>query len=214
MLKLWGRRSSMNVQKVLWLVAELQIPHEHIPAGGDFGRLDEPAFRAINPHRRVPVIEDSGVAVWESHAILRYLAAQYGRGRFWIDDSAARSQVDRWIEWSQATLQPALIDGIFWPYFRTPPSRRNLPLIEKNVRRCGELFLLLDELLDKEPALGKEELSLADIPIASQLYRYFELDIQRPNLPRIEAWYARLQRRAAYRENVMVSFEELRARES
>ncbi|TCS17404.1 glutathione S-transferase N-terminal domain-containing protein [Caulobacter sp. BK020] len=82
MLKLWGRRSSANVQKVLWLIGELDLPHDLIPAGGGFGGLDDPAFRAMNPHGKVPVIADGAVVVWESHAILRYLAATYGENRF------------------------------------------------------------------------------------------------------------------------------------
>jgi glutathione S-transferase len=213
MLTVWGRRSSMNVQKVMWLIGELNLPHEHIPAGGRFGRLDEPAFLALNPHGRVPVIQDGAVAVWESHAILRYLAARYGRGRFWSDDAAERSQVDRWMDWSQTTLQPAFIDGVFWPYMRTAPARRDAALIERNVRRCGEVFQRVDELLAREPVLAQHEPTLADIPIAANFYRYFELDIQRPKLPHVEAWYARLQQRPAYREHVMVSFEELRARD-
>jgi glutathione S-transferase len=213
MLKLWGRRSSINVQKVLWLMAELKLPREHVELGGKFGGLDEPAFRAMNPHGRIPVIDDGGVVVWESHAILRYLAARHGAGDLWRADPAARSQVDRWIEWSQTTLQPAFIDGIFVPLVRTPPSKRDAALVEKNVRHCNELLRLLDSVLDQEPALGKTDLSLADIPIGAHLYRYFELDIQRPSLPRIEAWYQRLRQRPTFRENVMVSFEELRARD-
>ena len=94
MLKVWGRRNSFNVQKVLWLVGELGLAHEHIPAGGDFGRLNEPSFRALNPHGRVPVIEDGDLAVWESHAILRYLAARYDRSRLWSADPAERARVD------------------------------------------------------------------------------------------------------------------------
>lgn len=213
MLKIWGRRSSMNVQKVMWLIGELELPYEHIPAGGSFGRLDEPAFLALNPHGRVPVIQDGDVSIWESHAILRYLAARYTPGRFWSDDPAARSQLDRWMDWSQTTLQPAFIDGVFSPCIRTPPARRDLALIERNARRCGEVFRRLDGLLAREPALAQPQPTLADIPIAANFYRYFELDIQRPSLPHIEAWYARLQQRPAYREHVMVSFEELRARD-
>src|SRR5215471_18759090 len=104
MLKVWGRRSSFNVQKVMWLVGELGLAHEHIPAGGSFGGLDDPAFRALNPHGRVPVIQDDGVAVWESHAILRYLAARYGEQQFWSADPLMRSYADRWMDWSQCSL--------------------------------------------------------------------------------------------------------------
>src|ERR1700739_1511342 len=114
MLRIWGRRSSFNVQKVLWLVGELGLAHEHIPAGGSFGRLDEPAFRAMNPHGKVPVIEDGDVPGWESHAILRYLAARYGRGAFWSDDPAERSHAERWMDWAQTVLQPTFLMGIFW----------------------------------------------------------------------------------------------------
>src|SRR5262245_62964304 len=114
MLKVWGRRSSFNVQKVMWLVGELGLPHAHIPAGGSFGGLDTPEFRAMNPHGRVPVIDDAGVVVWESHAVLRYLAARYGRPRFWSDDPAARSHADRWMDWSQTRLQPDFLMGVFW----------------------------------------------------------------------------------------------------
>jgi len=82
MLTVWGRRSSFNLQKVMWLVGELELPHKHIPAGGDFRLNDTPEFLAMNPHGRVPVIDDNGTIVWESQTILRYLAAKYGRERF------------------------------------------------------------------------------------------------------------------------------------
>src|SRR5689334_7448020 len=91
MLTVYGRKSSYNLQKVMWLVAELGLPHEHIELGGDFGGLDAPAFLAMNPHGRVPVIKDGDTVVWESQAILRYLAAMYGRPQFWAEDAATRS---------------------------------------------------------------------------------------------------------------------------
>ncbi len=212
MIKIWGRRNSFNVQKVLWLVGELGIEFEHVPAGGSFGRLDEPAFRALNPHGRIPVIEDGAVVVWESHAILRYLAASYGRGGLWGDDPADRAAVDQWMEWSQTTLQPELLNGVFWGYFRTPPAQRDLAAIELSVRRCAQHYRLLDRLLAQHPFVAGAELSLADIPIGTSLYRYFGMDIEHPSVPNVQAWYRRLQQRPAYREHVMVSFEDLRGR--
>ena len=157
MLKVWGRRSSFNVQKVLWLVGELGLAHEHIPAGGDFGGLDEPSFRALNPHGRVPVIEDGDLAVWESHAILRYLAARYDRSGLWSADPAERARVDSWMDWSQSTLQPDFVRGVFWGYYRTPESQRDWPAIRKSLARCASHFRLLNEVLAARPVPGRRE---------------------------------------------------------
>ncbi len=212
MLKIWGRRSSFNVQKVLWLVGELGLAHEHIPAGGSFGRLDEPGFRAMNPHGKVPVIEDGGVSVWESHAILRYLASRYGAGAFWSEDPAERSRAERWMDWSQTVLQPIFLNGVFWGYYRTPEPQRDEKAVRSSLERCAEQFRLLDGILRDQPFLIGDRLTLADIPAGTSLYRYFELDIERPALPNVEAWYRRLQERPAYRAHVMVPFDELRGR--
>jgi glutathione S-transferase len=147
MLTVYGRKSSFNLQKVMWLVAELSLAHRHIELGGSFGGLDTPEFRAMNPHGHVPVIDDEGTIVWESHAILRYLAACYGRGRFWSSDAAQRSLSDRWMDWSQTTLQPDFLIGVFWGYYRTPASERNMAAVDEKVRRCGQHFRLLDSIL-------------------------------------------------------------------
>jgi glutathione S-transferase len=212
MLKVWGRRSSFNVQKVMWLVGELGLAHEHIPAGGSFGGLDAPEFRAMNPHGRVPVVQDGPVTVWESHAVLRYLAARYAPGSFWPEAPADRALIDGWMDWSQTALQPDFLNGVFWGYYRTPEAERDLPAIEKSLARCAEHFRLLDAMLRTQPFLTGDSLSLADIPAGTSLYRFYELDIERPELPHVEAWYRRLQMRPAYREHVMIPFEELRGR--
>jgi len=212
MLKVWGRRSSFNVQKVLWLVGELGLEHEHIPAGGGFGRLDEPAFRAMNPHGRVPVIEDGDATLWESQTILRYLAAKYGQGKFWSADPAERGRIEGWMDWSATSLQPDFLNGVFWGYYRTPEAQRDWPAIDKSLARCTEYFQLLDGILSSQPFLAGDQLSLADIPAGTSLYRYFELDIEHPDLPSVRAWYQRLQQRPAYREHVMIPFTELRGR--
>ena len=212
MLTIWGRRSSFNLQKVMWLVGELELPHRHIPAGGDFGIKDTPEFLAMNPHGRVPVIDDDGVVVWESQTILRYLAAKYGQGRFWSDDPAERSYAERWMDWSQATLQPDFLNGVFWGFYRTPEAKRNLPAIARRVAACVRHFELLDRILADRPFLCGDNLTLADIPAGTSLYRYFEIDVERPSVPHVEAWYRRLAERSAYREHVMVPFTELYGR--
>jgi glutathione S-transferase len=212
MLKLWGRRSSANVQKVLWLIGELDLPHQLIPAGGDFGGLDDPAFRAMNPHGKVPVVADGAVVAWESHAILRYLAAAHGAERFWSADPAARAPVDGWVDWAQTALQPAFLTGVFWGGYRTPEIQRDEAAVARALDQTVRCLAQVDAQLAGRPFVVGEALSLADIAIGTHLYRYFELEIERPALPRLQAWYDRLKDRRAYREHVMVPFAELKGR--
>ncbi|MGS0894389.1 glutathione S-transferase family protein [Burkholderia stagnalis] len=212
MLTIWGRRNAFNVQKVMWLVDELGLEHRHVPAGGPFGGIDTPEFLAMNPHGRVPLIDDDGTVVWESHSILRYLAARHGRPAFWSDDPGTRSQADRWMDWSQTTLQPAFLNGVFRDYYRTPPEQRDTARIEQNIAQCARYFALLDAVLAERPFLAGQALTLADIAAGTHLYRYFELDIARPEVPNVSAWYERLKARPAYRTNVMIPFGDLRGK--
>jgi len=140
MLTIWGRRSSFNVQKVMWLVGELRIEHRRIDAGGQFGGLDTHEFKRMNPHGRVPVIDDNGTVVWESHAILRYLAARYGPSQFWSEDASERSQVDRWMGWAQTALQPDFLMGVFWGFYRTPETQRNWLPFGRRLRGVPSIF--------------------------------------------------------------------------
>jgi len=212
MLKVWGRRNSINVQKVMWAVGELGLPYERIDTGGSFGGLNDPTFVAMNPMKRVPVIDDGGTIVWESHAIIRYLCARYGAGRIWPEGAVQRSAGDIWIEWTQASLQPTFINGVFWAFYRTPESQRNGPAIQKSVQTTTNLFRILDQHLVGRLFVGGDELTISDIPPGAQLYRYFNLEIERPSLPHVEEWYGRLCSRPAYREHVMVPFDELKGR--
>ena len=212
MLKIWGRRTSLNVQKVMWAVGELGLAHEHIEAGGTFGGLDTEDFGRMNPNRRVPVIDDDGTVVWESHAIVRYLAAKYGGGTLWPQDSGARAHADQWTDWTLADLQPAFINGVFWNFWRTPEDQRNWPAIRQGIARSAILLRLLDRHLEGHSFVAGDRLTFGDIPAGAQLYRYFELEIDRPALPNVEAWYERLKDRAAYREHVMLPFDDLKGR--
>lgn len=209
MITIWGRRNAFNVQKVLWLVGELDLPHAHVPAGGGFGGLDDPAFRAMNPHGRVPVIDDGGTVVWESHSILRYLAARHGR--LWPEDPAERSRADRWMDWSLATLQRDFMN-LFWGYYRTPEGRRDPDLIARKREACAEHYRLLDRHLADRPFLAGDAFGLADIPAGTTLHRYFGLGLETPVVPHVQAWFRRLAERPAYRAHVMLPFDDLRGR--
>lgn len=212
MLRIWGRRNSINVQKVMWAVGELGLTHERIDAGGSFGGLDTDEFAVMNPNRRIPVLDDSGTIVWESHAIVRYLAVKYGPGSLAPGDSGICAQSDMWMDWVLADLQPAFIGGVFWNFYRTPETRRNWESIRKGLARSTILFRLLDRHLDGRFFVAGDSLTIGDIPAGVQLYRYFNLDIDRPELPNVEGWYKRLQEREAYRAHVMVPFDDLYGR--
>ncbi|MBM3601927.1 MAG: glutathione S-transferase [Alphaproteobacteria bacterium] len=211
MLKVWGRRNAFNVQKVMWLIGELGLPHSHVHAGGPYGGLDDPRFLAMNPHGRVPVIDDDGTIIWESHAIIRYLAARHGTGTLWPEDPADRSFADRWMDWSQASLQPDFMD-LFWGYYRTPEKQRDWPTIRDRIERCKRHFRSLDRHLAGQPYLGGARFTMADLPAGTALYRYFNLDIEHPDVPHVHAWYARLAERPASRHNVMLPFDDLKGR--
>ncbi len=210
MLKIYGRRSSSNVQKVMWLIGELNLAHEHISVGGKFGGLTTPEFLAMNPHGRIPVISDGDTVIFESHTILRYLAARNGKAPFWSHDAVVRAHAEQWMDWSQTALQPDFLNGIFWGFYRTPDAQRNWPAIKKCIETCSKHFLLLDNLLKKQTFICGDTITLADIAIGTMLYRYFELEIERPTVPNVEAWYKRLQERPAYREHVMIPFTEMK----
>lgn len=212
MLKVYGRKSSFNLQKVMWLVGELGLAHEHLQLGGSFGGLDNPAFLAMNPHGRVPTIDDAGTIVWESHAILRYLAAKYGGATWWSADASRRAEVDQWMDWSQCTLQPDFLMGVFWGFYRTPEAQRDMASVNAKIARTGAHMIHVERLLEGRTYLLGDALSLADITIGTHLYRYFNIDISRPSLPNVERWYAALQARPAYRAHVMVPFDELYGR--
>jgi glutathione S-transferase len=212
MLKLWGRRNSINVQKAMWAVGELGVAHERIDAGGPFGGLDTDEFDAMNPNHRVPVIDDEGVVVWESHAIVRYVAAKYGRGTLWDEDDGRRARSDMWMDWTTADLQPAFIGGVFWNFYRTPEPQRNWNAIRQGIARSAILFRMVDRQLEGRAFLAGDSLTIGDIAVGTQLYRYFELEIDRPDLPNVEAYYARLKDRPAYQEHVMVAFDDLKGR--
>ena len=203
MLKVWGRTNSINVQKVMWTLSELGVPHERIDAGGVFGKLDRPEFKAMNPNGLIPVVEDGPSVVWESNAIVRYLAARYGAGGLWPEDPGQRSVADRWMDWQLTTLQPAMTP-VFWGLIRTPPEQRDTALIAAQAERLGQAMQLLDGHLAERPFVAGEALSMGDIPVGAVCWRYLQLPIARPELPHIQAYFARLKTRPAYRTHVML----------
>lgn len=203
MLKIWGRRNSVNVKKVVWAVEEMGLPYELTEAGMSFGLTKEPWFLAMNPNGLVPVIQDGETTLWESNAIVRYLGGQYGSGSLSPAGPAARAQADKWMDWSVTTLYPHFRD-IFWNLVRERPENRDMQAVEKGCTRCGELLGMVDAVLARQPFLSGERLGIGDIPLGCYAYGYFELPISRPDLPNLTAWYQGLKARPAYRKAVVI----------
>lgn len=202
MLKVWGRKTSSNVQKVMWCIAELGLPHERVDIGGPFGGNKEPAYLAINPNGLVPTIEDDGFVLWESNAIVRYLAGKHGLGTLMPADPRERAAADRWMDWQIASVMPASFQ-VFFNLVRAKPGERDDKAVAAGSAKQSELYAIMDKELANKPFLAGDNLTIADIPLGIMAYRYFELVKQRPSLPSFEAWYGRLTQRAAFRDNVM-----------
>ncbi|MDL5364735.1 glutathione S-transferase [Xanthomonas sp. NCPPB 2654] len=202
MLKIWGRHNSSNVRKVLWCAEEAGVPYASIQVGGAFGGTDDPHYRAMNPNGLVPAIEDDSLALWESNAIVRYLAARYASGTLYPGDPAARALGDRWMDWTTSTFAGPFRD-LFWGTLRTAPEARDEARIAAALARSGELLALADAALAQQPWLSGAQFAMGDIPLGSFVYAWFEMPIERPALPHLQDWYARLQQRPAYRKGVM-----------
>jgi glutathione S-transferase len=213
MLTVWGRKTSSNVQAVMWCIGELRLDCVRHDVGGRHGGNDAPAFLAMNPNGTVPVVRDGeGEPMWESGAILRYLASRYGVGTFWPSDPAARVEIDKWAEWSRINIALNFSHPVFWRVVRTAPKDRDEAAIRKAVAELGHYLDIAEAQLGRGAFLCGEAFTLADIQFGHLLYRYFEIAIDRAERPALQRYYQRLTERPAYREHVMVSFEELRAR--
>jgi glutathione S-transferase len=211
MITLWGRRNSVNVQKVLWTLGELRLAYDHIDAGGDAGGLDDPAFRAMNPHGRVPVLKDGEAAIWESNAIVRYLSARYSPGGLCPEDLGERAAADAWMDWTLATLQPAILD-LFWGFYRTPAAQRDAARNRALTAASADAIRALNARLQARSFVAGAALSMADIPAGTLMHRYFGMEIARPPLPQVDAWRSRLAARLPYRTHVMAPFDDLYGR--
>lgn len=212
MITVYGRATSSNVQAVMWTIGELGLAHERRDLGHRHGGLDTPEFLAMNPNGLVPVIRDGEDApIFESGAIVRYLAARYGSEDFWPADPARRAQVDKWAEWSKVTVASLFTMPIFWHVVRTPRAERDPARLARDIAALGARLAIADKQLQESPFLAGRALTVADIMFGHLLYRYFDIEIDRPALPALEAYYGRLCERPAYRTHVMVSYDELRA---
>jgi glutathione S-transferase len=198
MLEIWGRLSSLNVRKVVWTAQEVGVPFERIEAGGRYGVVDTPEYRRMNPNGLVPTLVDDAYRLWESNAIVRYLAAKYSPGGLYPEPLPLRFDAERWMDWQQTTLNPAGRDA-FVQFIRTAPAQRNEATIAASVAATEPLLALIDDHLSRQAFIAGDRFTIADIPIGVEVHRWFGLPRERPSRPHLERWFKMLLLRPATR---------------
>jgi glutathione S-transferase len=203
-LTIYGRTNSVNVQKVLWCLAELEVPYTRIDAGLAHGKNGEPWYLKLNPNGKVPLLVDGSFSLWESNTIVRYLAAKHGAGTLWPESVETRALAERWMDWQLSTLiRPVSI--VFWNLYRTPEAQRDAAAIERNTHEANRAMTLLDEHLEKHAYVAGPAFTMGDIPVGALAHRWLEIEgIERPPLAAVRAWHARLAGRAAFRAHVVL----------
>ena len=202
MIRIWGRSTSVNVQKVMWAVGELNLPHERIDVGGSFGQNKEPAYLAMNPNGLVPTLEEDGFHLWESNSIVRYLAAKYGPDGLAPADLRARARANSWMDWQLSVAGPALT-GMFWGLIRTPPEKRDHAAIDASREKTTAAMKILDAQLAKTAFVAGAAFSMGDIPTALMAYRFRRLVPERSGLDNLERWFAGIEERPAFKQHVL-----------
>jgi len=204
MLTIFGRTNSVNVQKVLWCLAELGVPYERIDAGLEHGKNNEPWYLALNPNGRIPLLQDGAFTLWESNTIVRYLAAKHGLGGLYPPSPEARALAERWMDWQLSTLvSPVSI--VFQNLLRRPPEQRDAGAIARHTVEANRAVALLDAHLATQPYVGGDRFTMGDIPVGATAHRWLEIPgIERPEFPAVRAWRSRLAQRDGFRAHVML----------
>ena len=203
MITVWGRRSSINVQKVLWTLAELGIRFTQEAVGGSFGGNRDADFLQMNPNGLVPVIRDGDVTMFESNAIVRYLASRYGAGRLRPAEHQGLAMAEQWMEWQQQNFAPAMT-AIFFNTVRLGPDKRDDRALADGEKRAAEALAIADAHLARNDWFAGSAFSFGDIAMGCFIWRYLGLDGVKPPMPHVLEWLEALKQREAYRQWVMV----------
>jgi glutathione S-transferase len=202
-IKVWGRRDSSNVQKVVWCCDELGVAFDRVDLGGKFGGNKEKPYLDLNPNGLVPTIEDGGFVLWESNTIVRYLTEKYGGGKLLPPSAEGRAKASRWMDWQLTTLGPA-ITPLFWGLVRTPEEKRDHAAIQAAINKTGRAWKIVDDQLGRNNFLAGDDFTIGDIPLGVWAYRWFKMPIERPKLDHLSGWYERLCQRPAYQKHIMI----------
>ncbi|MDC7705369.1 glutathione S-transferase family protein [Vogesella indigofera] len=198
MLQILGRASSINVRKVLWTCAELDIAFEREDWGAGFRSPQTPEFLALNPNAMVPVIRDDDFVLWESNTIIRYLASRYGGESFYPPQAQARARVDQWLDWQATDLNNAW-SYAFMSLVRHSPAHQDSAALAQACSTWSRHMSILERQLDYTGAyVAGDAFSLADIAIGLSVQRWFATPLEHPSLPAVAAYYERLSQRPGY----------------
>ncbi len=194
----------------MWACAELGVDVDRLDYGENFAALDTPEFRTLNPHGKIPVLQRAdGVALFETPAILRYLAASYGPENFWPTDPAKRAKIDMWAEWAKHDIAEAFTGPIFWRVVRTPDVRHDHAAIQTAIDTFESQLAIAEPRLPTGYLCG-DHFTLADVQFGHVLYRYYDINIPRKSFPNVERYYETLTQRPAYQTHVMRPYDELK----
>lgn len=201
MITVWGRKNSSNVKKVLWCLTELGLTYQQKDAGGPFGGLDTPEYLAMNPNKTIPTYQDGEFILWESNAILSYLADKYDDGTLLPHNAEFRARAAQWMYWSDGSLFP-YIKAMMGLLVRTPAEQRDPARVEELKQSLNHLIAMLNDDLAQRDYIAGDAFSIADMALAPLLYPWREVCHDRPDFPHIERWFARIETRPAYRDIV------------
>ncbi|KLU16823.1 MULTISPECIES: glutathione S-transferase family protein [Xenorhabdus] len=203
MLTIWGRKNSSNVKKVLWCLEELNVPYQQIDVGGKFGKLNDPEYLRMNPNAVIPCLQEDDFILWESNAIVRYIAAKFGKDSLYPADLQERASVEKWMDWVGCNLF-APIKQFVISFIRTPADQRDPKIIAQSVTEIEKWLKIVDDTLSNQQYLAGDKFGMADISLAPLAYLWLNVEIERPSLPNLERWYQLLTERPAFRKIVMI----------
>ena len=205
MLEVWGRKNANQVIQILWTLSELGVEYKRHSIGTESGDLETTEYKSLNPNSKIPTIRDNGFVLWESHAVIRYLAKQYGTGSLYPDDPQKAALSDQWMTWSTDSFMGTFFP-VFWQLVRTEEKDRDYRKVVEMAQHSAKILKVLDDHLVMNDFVVGDQFTFGDIPLGVLIHKYFVLDIERPSLPGVEAWYERLKERPAFKEHAMQPF--------
>jgi len=201
MLQILGRKTSSNVQKVLWCCEEIGLPFDRQDVGGEFGKNKAPEYLALNPNGLVPTINDDGFVLWESNSCVRYLAAKYGKGKLWPADLQVAASASRWMDWQLSTGNGP-IGTLFCAMLKKPKDDIPAGELAAAATLGGKVWTMLDTQLSKTAFVAGDQLTVGDIALGNAIHRWYKFPIEHPPLTHLKAWYDRLCTRPAYQKHI------------